>query len=349
MELLDRYLESVRNCLPQEQRDDIINELSENLRSQIEDKESTLGRSLSKAEVEAILKQHGHPLLVAGRYRQETRSLSFGHEIIGPALFPFYLRVLKFNLGITSLIVVCIFTALFLGGQVKSSEIFSTFLYQFLIQFGVVTLIFAFADRHWKQHPDQWDAQNLKRPWHPAVGFALQPTGAKRKKTDTGRVSRFDSAAQIVGLFVGLAWLRVAQHSPFMIFGPAALFLKPGPVWHAFYFPVVALFVAGMAQAAMNLIRPGWVRLLVVYRVLNGLVWLTLLAFLLKMGGGHWVVPAEVSGMAEGYRQTVDILNRVTEYLLVALIGLAAYDVSRNVRRLLGTRNPGNVPAPAKG
>jgi len=77
MELLDRYLNAVRSCLPEAQRDDIINELSENLRSQIEDQEASLGRPLTEAEVEAILKRHGHPLLVAGRFRQDQRSLAF--------------------------------------------------------------------------------------------------------------------------------------------------------------------------------------------------------------------------------------------------------------------------------
>ena len=92
MSLLDRYLASVRSALPEAQRDDIINELSENLRSQIEDQESSLGRPLTDAEVDAMLKQHGHPLIVAARYHQEQRSLSFGREIIGPVLFPFYSR-----------------------------------------------------------------------------------------------------------------------------------------------------------------------------------------------------------------------------------------------------------------
>ena len=89
MEILDQYLKSVRSCLPAAQRDDIINELSENLRAQVEDKEGTLGRSLNEGEVEAILKQHGHPLIVASRYRQDQRSVAFGPQIIGPVLFPF--------------------------------------------------------------------------------------------------------------------------------------------------------------------------------------------------------------------------------------------------------------------
>ena len=117
MQIVDRYLQSVKTCLSAAQADDIIEELSENISAQIEDKESELQRSLTEAEVEAILKQHGHPLLVASRYRQEQRSVSFGRQIIGPALFPFYIRVLKFNLGLTSIILIVIFAALFAGGQ----------------------------------------------------------------------------------------------------------------------------------------------------------------------------------------------------------------------------------------
>src|SRR4051794_35775978 len=117
MQIVDRYLQSIKNCLPAPQGEDIIKELSENISAQIDDKESELKRSLTEAEVESILKQHGHPLLVASRYRQEQRSVSFGKQIIGPALFPFYIRVLKFNLGITSIILIVVFAGLFAGGQ----------------------------------------------------------------------------------------------------------------------------------------------------------------------------------------------------------------------------------------
>ena len=55
MELVDKYLQAVRNYLPAEQKDDIIKELSENLHSEIVDKEAELGRPLNEAEQEAIL------------------------------------------------------------------------------------------------------------------------------------------------------------------------------------------------------------------------------------------------------------------------------------------------------
>ena len=67
MQIVDRYLQSVKTCLSAAQADDIRKELSENISSQIEDREGELDRPLTEAEVEAILKQHGHPLVVASR------------------------------------------------------------------------------------------------------------------------------------------------------------------------------------------------------------------------------------------------------------------------------------------
>ena len=88
MELLDRYLQAVRFWLPRKQQDDIIAELGDDLRSQIEERESSLGRQLNEDELVALLKQAGHPLWVAGRYQKQQ-------ALIGPVLFPLYSFVLK--------------------------------------------------------------------------------------------------------------------------------------------------------------------------------------------------------------------------------------------------------------
>ena len=334
MELLDQYLKSVRSCLPAAQRDDIISELSENIRAQIEDKEGELGRPLNEGEVEAILKQHGHPLLVASRYRQDQRSVAFGQQIIGPVLFPFYIRVLEFNLGLTGIAILIVFTALFASGKsITLVDSLPVFLYQFLIQFAVITVIFGLAERHWSKFPDRWDPRGLKRPWHPA--FAMQ-TGEPDGKQDPRRVSRFDSIAQFVALGISIGWLRVAQRFPFMIFGPAAAFIKPAPIWHQFYWPVVLLALAGMVQAGVSLVRPDWVRLPVIYRLVSNVVWIAILFFLLR--AGNWIVLTDIPGTsAESYRRTVEILNRSLIYALIGLSVVAAYDVFRHLRRLFGT------------
>src|ERR1700761_8375008 len=86
--LLNRYLQAVGFWLPRRQKDAILAELSEDLRSQIEDREESLGRSLDDAEMAAILKQRGRPILVAGRFMPQR-------SLIGPALYPIYVFVLK--------------------------------------------------------------------------------------------------------------------------------------------------------------------------------------------------------------------------------------------------------------
>jgi hypothetical protein len=233
MELLDQYLKSIRSCLPPAQRDDIINELSENIYAQIEDKEAEMGKPLNTGDMQVILKQLGHPLLVASRYRQDQRNVAFGRQWIGPVLFPFYIKVLSFNLGFTGIVILIVLTALFASGHsVTVISTLSTLLYQFLIQFGVITLVFAIADRHWTKFPDRWDPQGLTHPWYPAFGMETTWKSGRGPKQEYRQVSRLDSVAQFVALGVAIGWLRVAQASPFMIFGPAAAFIKPAPVWH---------------------------------------------------------------------------------------------------------------------
>ena len=78
MTLVDRYLRAVRDYLPRGQQDDIINELSDNLQSRIEDEDAARGRPLAETEEAAILKEFGHPMAVAARYRGDERSVTFG-------------------------------------------------------------------------------------------------------------------------------------------------------------------------------------------------------------------------------------------------------------------------------
>jgi hypothetical protein len=69
MELVDRYIQAVRFWLPAGLRENIAAELSEDIHSQIEEKEAGLGRKLSEAELADVLRQHGRPVIVANRFR----------------------------------------------------------------------------------------------------------------------------------------------------------------------------------------------------------------------------------------------------------------------------------------
>src|SRR5262249_54758190 len=103
MDLLASYLDAVRVLLPKRQRDDIVAELSEELRSQIEEREGALGRPLTPEEQNALFVAHGDPVDVARRYRADRRSLALGWELIGPELFPVYRLILAINLSLAVL------------------------------------------------------------------------------------------------------------------------------------------------------------------------------------------------------------------------------------------------------
>src|ERR1035441_7342757 len=88
MELLDRYLQAVKKHLPLRRQDDIIAELRANMESQLEDKESELGRPMTTGEQEDWLRKMGSPILVAARYQPQQ-------YLIGPSIFPVYWYVLR--------------------------------------------------------------------------------------------------------------------------------------------------------------------------------------------------------------------------------------------------------------
>src|SRR5262249_54940487 len=92
MELVERYLQAVRFFLTGKDQADILQELAENLASEIEEREATLGRRRTDAETADILRRHGHPLVVASRYRSTT-------HLIGPVLLPIYVLALKMGLA----------------------------------------------------------------------------------------------------------------------------------------------------------------------------------------------------------------------------------------------------------
>ncbi len=316
MQILDRYLKNVGTFLPSAQKEDILRELAENIQSQIEEKEGELGRPLTDAEHEAILKAVGHPLVVASRYRHDQRSVSFGREIIGPVLFPAYQRVLAWNLSVAFGIILIVFGCLLVaGGGVTVQGAISVVFYQFLIQFSVITVIFGLVDRHIARHPDQWC---VRRPFAVELGPELNERIERDIRSriaasmDPRPVSRFDSVAIMIASVGALAWLSVVQRNQFFIFGPAAAIIRLGPVWNEALPWIVAVTFAGMIRAFMNLLRPDWLRFRDLARIAINSVALGIMVFLL--GGREWVVPRHAG---EGL-QAVSAINQSLFYCAIA-------------------------------
>ncbi len=112
MTLLDQYLKAVAAQLPKDVRDDIVAELKDMILNRFEAKEAELGRPLTETEAEAILREIGHPLAVAGRYHTGA------NHVVGPELYPYWLFAVK--IGLAALI--CI-TLIATGVQLAIGEI----------------------------------------------------------------------------------------------------------------------------------------------------------------------------------------------------------------------------------
>jgi hypothetical protein len=296
--LIDRYLRAVKEQLPRAQQDDVINELSENLHAQIEDEEATLGRPLLEAEEAAILKRFGNPMVVAARYRGDTRSVSFGRQLIGPELFPTYLKVLTVNVVITILVVAVI---LLVGGGTTWASTYGG-LVPIAVQFAIITGIFIYADRRFAKDPDSWDPYHVGATDPPLRYGSLdvianQLIGSAKTTTVPFTTSLLDLGLTAFGLTILRAVGLPDQTGAF----------APGPSWTDLYAPVVVLFAASLIGPIVTLIRPTWVGFRVATRALFDGVFAVLL--LISLALGRWVVIAPSTTPTAELKTLIDTVN----------------------------------------
>ena len=257
MELIDRYLNAVKFWLPKAQQDDIIAELSEDVRSQVADRETELGRKLNEPEVEDLLKQLGRPVLVANRYLPQQ-------SLIGPVLFPIYLFTLKIVMAcwIVTWILAWICSMSF-NPAYRETHSGSTFLAALgsfwgafwsasFVSVGIVTIVFAVLER------TQANAKLLET-WEPRK---LPPV------RDPRRIPRGSSIAELVGSAIFLTWWLSANWSD-TVLQFSAVKLTFEPAWLYFWWGFLLLTLVNIAVSAANLFRPSWTRFRASLRLLT--------------------------------------------------------------------------------
>ena len=313
LELVDRYLQAVRFWLPKTPRqEDLLSELGEDLRSQVDEKEADLGRSLDQAEIGEILKRCGAPMVVASR-------LGPKRHLIGPTLFPIYAFVLKLvilwiQIPVFIFIVGPATLASTNGDWGKAVLITLGNLWNgAFIAAGVITLVFAILER---THA----IADIACKWDPSSLPPLEKSG--RRKT-----SMLQIICELGFNVFGLVWLLLVPHHQFLIFGPAAAIIQLGPIWYKFYVLVVLLAVASILRSAISLARPQWTAFPLWTQVVHLYLMLILVNFMLRAAShtvpGPWnpfVTLADGVRGAEQIARFTKIVAVVNASLMISLV-----------------------------
>jgi hypothetical protein len=243
VDLVDRYLQAVRSWLPHGQQDDILAELAEDLRSEIDDRQAQVGHPLSDAEIAAILRKRGHPMVVGNRYVPPR-------YLIGPSLFPIYWFVLKivafcyvvpWVLVKIGLLIVAVEQGTWRGWGSEVAIAWAHLCLAMLVATGVVTTVFALIE--WLQ-----SSPRLLETWNP---LKLPPV------RDAWRIPRLGSAIEIAVSVVILILLTNDLRST-TIFDRAGVTVVVAPIWRTIFACMVSGMLAGIALSSVNLVRPYW-------------------------------------------------------------------------------------------
>jgi hypothetical protein len=297
MDLIDRYLNAVAAQLPQEERDDIIAELRDLILSRFEAGEEKLGRALTEDEQEAILREIGHPLVVAARYRKGPDAL------VGPELFPYWLFAVKAGLLLMLAVQGIILFINLISGPADAGQSIAHAIHGFigsgLTMIGVITAIGAVMEHvgyrpRWmsKWRVSELSAFGLSDPaaWGVAMGGGkpakpVRPQGPGRRGSWPGGEYLFSFLA--TGVFV-LWWIGAIHFSGLLRLGPpgAEAVVTGGPIWTTLFGAILIYALAQMAVDLFSLIQPEAVRIRAAAQVViaGAGLWLTWMIF----EAGHW-------------------------------------------------------------
>jgi hypothetical protein len=318
-ELLDRYIQSM--WLPP----DIGAEIRSNLESLAEDRATELGRELRPEEMSAILKRHGHPMVVASRYRDPS-----ARGLISPALFPLYWFTLRamFAVWVTIRVIAAVFT---LQGTATAGSVLprlgrDILLAGFFIGGGVTLLFAVWEYLEFKfRYSERWKPESLP----PVPSPVPQP----RKRP----------MVQIIGGVVWLIFWAMALFWPAMswVWGGRGVF-SPSDAVYAMRLPMWLLALFWISQSWLGYTRfatARWRRFVRVAVVVAGMV---LAIFLLIQGdllvaGPNWD-PTQAKPLATLNQMVAGVLVLACLFSGLGFVQALRHFLRKNRRRVGSNR-----------
>jgi hypothetical protein len=300
MDLIERYLAAVRQNLPTDKADDIIAELHDDLATRKEMREERKGRPLTRDELTTLLRELGHPLVIASRYRSQQ-------YLIGPEIFPFYLFGLRIVLTIGAILLVAIGLISTPLGDRNVVEMFvgitSDLWGFFFASVAIVTLGFALFERYGGPVDQliRWTPEHLPAPL------------ARRK-------GQWEAAFE-VGLSIAfLLWWIGAVRFP-TIAATSTVRVEPAAVWEQYYLPILVLACAQLAVNLVEWLLPRLWRLEALLSIAVSVATIAVAAGLYKAGVWVTVVAAGGgSGDLAGLTESVNLAIRITLIVMMVIM-----------------------------
>jgi len=245
MTLVEDYLRIVALLLPKGQRDDIVAELRDTVLTRIEARESELDRPLTEVETEALLREVGHPLVVAARYRGGAQ------QVVGPTLYPYW----AFGVKIAVTIQLALSALVFVVHAFSGGDVATAFGHAFYAAFdGIITVVgfatlavwFIERQRVRVDYLDRWRVRDLRvlefAAWDlDAFGDWIARLTHRRSATPANDLSPYRASrgreragralGGLVGCCVTLLWWVGALHFGFTGLNDLrGMGIDPGPL-----------------------------------------------------------------------------------------------------------------------
>jgi hypothetical protein len=315
MNLVDRYVAAIGRELPRRNAAEITAELKDVLLSKIEDQEAELGRPLTDKEIEQLLIDFGHPLVVAGSYRKMQ-------YLIGPELFPYWVATVRMVLMIGGAIVLA---GILVAGASATTPV--AYVIQHALAAAWPALLYVFGDLTMVFAAIQWSGKDLKVRWTPR---RLPPARAPGRK-------RFDVMAEIAGAVVVLLWWTGLLKFRALLPTPPAIVVHLSGEWAPFYGPVIAFLVFEIAIDLLALMQPGLGKVNAGLSMAKHLAGCAIAGLILK--AGHWVDIVAPAGMPAQVQERMTFgFNRGVQLALTVVVLVMAIKAILDAWRLWRTQ-----------
>lgn len=279
----------------------------------MDDCAAELGRTPTDDEIAALLKKHGSPILAASRYQQEQPNVTFGRQLIGPVVFPFYWTAMKVTLVL--LLIPGVIPAAVFGMRMHSQPLAQlgnalTRVARFsLLALLLVTLVFAAIDFGLRRF-------HLLEKWGSVWDPRTLPSPARQAK----QVRRSSSIAGIIIQSIFIVWWWNHGSIPYLVVTNGGAQMHFAPVLTTLHLPILIVAFINLAQHWINLAEPDWRWLPSATGLVTSLICLTI--FYLVLGTSPLISISRPNGLPISAREAAEIQKIVALGMISLWFGI---------------------------